>query len=63
MIIDLIREERSFDPDHGEPALAAGDRLVLRTSVADFTGLRDAGTVVDAASQHALEPIATRDCG
>jgi di/tricarboxylate transporter len=61
LVIDLIREERSFDPEHGEPALAAGDRLVLRTSVADFMGLRDAGTVVGAASQHALEQITTRD--
>jgi di/tricarboxylate transporter len=61
MVIDLIREEGSFDPQHGEPALAAGDRLVLRTSVADFMGLRDAGTLVDTASQHALEPIATHD--
>jgi di/tricarboxylate transporter len=61
LVIDLIREERSFDPEHGEPALAAGDRLILRTSVADFMGLRDAGTVVGAASQHALEPITTRD--
>ncbi len=61
MVIDLIREERSFDPEHGEPALAAGDRLILRTSVADFMGLRDTGTVVGAASQHALEPITTRD--
>ena len=61
LVIDLIREERSFDPEHGEPALAAGDRLVLRTSVADFMGLRDAGTVVGTASQHALEQITTRD--
>jgi di/tricarboxylate transporter len=61
LVIDLIREERSFDPEHGEPALAAGDRLILRTSVADFMGLRDAGTVVGAGSQHALEPITTRD--
>ncbi len=61
LVIDLIREERSFDPEHGEPALAAGDRLILRTSVADFMGLREAGTVVGAPSQHALEPITTRD--
>ena len=61
LVIDLIRQERSFDPEHGEPALAAGDRLILRTSVADFMGLREAGTVVGAPSQHALEPITTRD--
>ena len=38
-VIDVIGEGGSFDPDYGEPALAAGDRLVLRTSVADFMDL------------------------
>ncbi|MBL8658608.1 MAG: SLC13 family permease [Rhodospirillales bacterium] len=54
-VIDVIGEGGSFDPDYGEPALAAGDRLVIRTSVTDFMGLRDAGT------QHALEPIGSRN--
>jgi di/tricarboxylate transporter len=54
-VIDVIGEGGSFDPDYGEPALAAGDRLVLRTSVADFMDLRGAG------AQHALEPIGTRN--
>ena len=61
-VIDVFREDGSLDPEHGEPVLMAGDRLVIRTSVADFMGLRDGGDVAfDAASRHALEPIATRD--
>ncbi len=61
-VIDVVREDGSFDPEHGEPMLVAGDRLVIRTSVADFMGLRNGGDVtVDPASGHALEPIATRD--
>ncbi|QLH39659.1 MAG: sodium-coupled transporter [Defluviicoccus sp.] len=60
-VIDLIRSEGSFDPEHGEPTLAAGDRVVLRMSVAEFMGLRSAGDViVETSSQHALEPIASR---
>lgn len=54
-VIDVIGASGSFDPDYGEPALAAGDRLVIRTSVTDFMGLRDAG------AQHALEPITSRN--
>lgn len=54
-VIDVIGAGGSFDPDYGEPALAAGDRLVIRTSVTDFMGLRDAG------AQHALEPITSRN--
>jgi di/tricarboxylate transporter len=60
-VIDLIHGENSFDPDHGMPALAAGDRLVLRMSVTEFLELRDAGNVLDPAAQHALEPISSRD--
>jgi di/tricarboxylate transporter len=61
-VIDLMRAEGSFDPEHGEPILQAGDRLVLRTSVAEFMGLRIGGDVIESAakSPHLLEPIATR---
>lgn len=62
-IIDVIRESGvSFDPEHGEPKLAPGDRLVIRTSVADFVDLREGGDVVfmGASQPHALEPIVTR---
>ncbi len=60
-VVDVIREEASIDPEHGEPKLRAGDRLVLRTSVAEFVGLRNGGDVKFEASAHELEPIATRD--
>lgn len=60
-VMDLIRGEQSVDPEHGIPSLAAGDRLVLRMSVSEFMGLRDAGGVVDSVAPHALEPIASRD--
>jgi di/tricarboxylate transporter len=61
-VIDLVRDDGSFDPEYGEPTLAAGDRLVLRTSVAEFMGLRDGGDVIDsAAASHALETIKTHD--
>jgi len=61
-VIDLIREEGSFDPEHGEPVLAGGDRIVLRMSVAEFMGLRDTGDlVVEKNAPQALEPIASRN--
>ena len=60
-VIDLIRGETSFDPEHGMPAMEAGDRLVLRMSITEFMALRDDGSVIDPAGQHALEPIASRD--
>jgi di/tricarboxylate transporter len=60
-VIDVIRDDVSLDPDFGEPVLAAGDRLVLRTGAAQFLDLRDAGNVIAAAAaKHALEPLATR---
>jgi di/tricarboxylate transporter len=60
--MDVIRSEVSFDPEHGEPALAAGDRIVLRMSVAEFLGLRHAGDlIVEKGAEHALEPSAMRD--
>ena len=65
-VVDLIRGESSFDPEHGEPKLAAGDRLVLRTSVAEFVGLRSGGDVTFEASAptaldpHIVEPITSR---
>ncbi|HYN39206.1 MAG TPA: SLC13 family permease [Rhodospirillales bacterium] len=68
-VIDLIRAEGSFDPEHGEPTLAGGDRIVLRMSVAEFMGLRDTGDLVieknaaldqERSMPQALEPIASR---
>lgn len=60
-VVDIIRDESSFDPEHGEPKLQAGDRLILRTSVAEFVGLRNGGDVTFDPSAHLVEPISTRD--
>ncbi|MBK8210113.1 MAG: SLC13 family permease [Rhodospirillales bacterium] len=61
-VIDVIRDEGSFDPEHGEPTLAGGDRIVLRMSVAEFMGLRDSGNlIIEKNARQALEPIASRD--
>lgn len=61
-VLDIIRHDISLNPEHGEPRLEAGDRLVLTTSVAEFLGLRDAaGIVIDPVASHALEPIKTQN--
>lgn len=61
-VIDVIRDDGPFDPEHGEPTLAAGDRIVLRMSIAEFMGVRDAGElVVEKGGAPAFEPIASRD--
>ena len=60
-VIDLIRDEVSFNPEHGQPILRAGDRLVIRSSVGDVVGLRDGGAFTfPALGNSALEPIANR---
>lgn len=58
-VLSVLRDNRSLDPEHGEPALEAGDRLVMRTSVAEFVGLRSSGTA-DASSSPAVETISRR---
>lgn len=60
-VVDIIREETSLNPEHGEPKLQGGDRLVLRTSVAEFVGLRNGGDVTFDPNAHLIEPITTRD--
>jgi di/tricarboxylate transporter len=40
-VMEVIRDDVSLDPEHGDPLLAAGDRLVIRTQAADVLGLRD----------------------
>ena len=61
-VIDVIRDDGSLDPEHGEPTLAAGDRIVLRMNIAEFMGLRDAGDlVVEKDGANAFQPIASRD--
>jgi di/tricarboxylate transporter len=60
-VIELTRDEMALDPEHGNPVLAARDRLLLRTSVAEFIGIRDSGGLLDlSTAQFPLEPIRTR---
>ena len=61
-VIDVIRDKTSIDPQHGEPTLQGGDRLVLRMNVAEFMGIRGTGDlVVEKERAAALEPIASRN--
>lgn len=61
-VIDIIRDEISLDPQQSEPVLAAGDRLVLRTNVADVMGLRDTSDVVfDSTNDVELQAISSRN--
>jgi di/tricarboxylate transporter len=60
-LIEFIRSGVSADPEHGDPVLAAGDRLVLRTNVAEFMGLRDSGGAFDpATAEQPFETVRTR---
>jgi di/tricarboxylate transporter len=60
-LIEFIRDAASLDPEHGDPILSAGDRLVLRTNVAEFVGLRDSGGALDPASaDQPFETVRTR---
>ena len=65
-LLSVHRDDEAFDPEHGEPTLQAGDRLVMRTSVAEFVGLRGllahaGGRAVRALSRaagdHRLDPL------
>lgn len=49
-VLGIERNHVSFDPEHGEPTLEAGDRLVMRTSVAEFVGLINEGAASEAVS-------------
>ncbi|MGZ8410597.1 MAG: SLC13 family permease, partial [Hyphomicrobium sp.] len=40
-VMEVIRDDVSLDPEHGDPLLAAGDRLVILSQAADVLGLRD----------------------
>ena len=59
-VLSVLRDNVGLDPEHGEPTLEAGDRLVMRTSVAEFVGLRSGGATSDAASSPAVETISRR---
>lgn len=61
-VIELTRDEMALDPEHGNPVLAARDRLLLRTSVAEFIGMRDSGGLLDrSTARFPLEPGPTRN--
>ena len=60
-VVDLLRDDVSFNPEHGQPVLSAGDRVVIRSSAGDVLGLRDgSGFTFPALTQAALSPIANR---
>jgi di/tricarboxylate transporter len=59
-VLSVLRDNVGLDPEHGEPTLEAGDRLVMRTSVAEFVGLRSGGATSDAISSPAVETISRR---
>jgi di/tricarboxylate transporter len=59
-VLSVLRDNIGLDPEHGEPTLEAGDRLVMRTSVAEFVGLRSGGATSDAISSPAVETISRR---
>jgi di/tricarboxylate transporter len=61
-VVDFVRDGESIEPAADVLALAAGDRLVLRTGAADVVELRESGEVVlGAGAPQALEKIATKD--
>ena len=59
-VLSVLRDNVGLDPEHGEPTLEAGDRLVMRTSVAEFVGLRSGGATSDTSSSPAVETISRR---
>jgi di/tricarboxylate transporter len=61
-VVDLIRGEISFRTRLNDQILRAGDRIVLRSGIADMLALREAGDVAfGGADSHAIEPIGTRE--
>jgi di/tricarboxylate transporter len=61
-VIDVIRQEASFNPEHGQPTLKSGDRLVIRTHAGDMVGLLGDGNItLNGVDAQALEPIARRN--
>ncbi|HKJ72976.1 MAG TPA: SLC13 family permease [Alphaproteobacteria bacterium] len=61
-VIDVIRRDVSLGWRMKDLALAAGDRLVIRSKMGDMLGLREAGDVkFGSRDSHAIEPIAARE--
>jgi len=61
-VIDVLRGDRSLRDRLDTVALAAGDRIVVRSKMGDMLGLREAGDVeLGSPGQHAFEPIAAQE--
>jgi di/tricarboxylate transporter len=60
-VITVIRKGESLRFGLAPLQIEAGDRLVIRTTVSDVTGLREAGTLIfGEPEEHRVEPIETR---
>ncbi|MDX1604950.1 MAG: SLC13 family permease [Candidatus Competibacterales bacterium] len=61
-VVDVIRYDVSMRHKLSSLKLQFGDRLVLRTNVADVMGFKEAGKLVfDPQQAHVIEPINTRE--
>lgn len=61
-VIDVIRADRSMRHRLDEIELAAGDRVIVRSSMGDMLALREAGDVAfGGRGAHAIEPIAAQE--
>jgi di/tricarboxylate transporter len=60
-VVDLIRHDVSLRARKSDTVLEPGDRIVLRTNLAEVMGLRAGGGVTFAPGEHVFEPIGTRD--
>lgn len=61
-VVEVIRGIRSLSLDDPGTLLRAGDRLVVRSGMADMLGLREAGDVLfGGGTVHAFEPISAQE--
>jgi di/tricarboxylate transporter len=61
LVVDVIRDG-ARRPDLAALTLAAGDRLMLRSSIGDLLALREAGDVAfGGQGVHAIEPVAAQE--
>ncbi|MEZ5864441.1 MAG: SLC13 family permease [Geminicoccaceae bacterium] len=61
-VIDVIRGDQSLRRDLDAVVLAGGDRLVLRSRIADVLALKETGHVAfGGEGEHAVEPIGSRE--
>lgn len=60
-VVDIIRHDVSLRREMKQVELEAGDRIVLRSNVADVMSLRDTGGLTfDPENSHAIEPIGSQ---